>query len=124
MEMLREQRKQLQLLGVAKVNATACAQTGCSGLGPAPELFPSGSGCRNLALRAFMNKPYPFLGSYLISPFAELDAHNCQAKTTTEKQGTITPYKWGIITVAGWGEITIAGHPQQLHLFLDSSTQP
>jgi hypothetical protein len=26
-----------------------------------------GSGCRNLALRAFMNKPYPFLSSYLMS---------------------------------------------------------
>ena len=67
MEMLREQSKQLQLVEVAKVNATACSQTGCSGLAPAPELFPSGSGCRNLALRAFMNKPYPFLSSYLIS---------------------------------------------------------
>jgi hypothetical protein len=27
------------------------SQTGSSGLAPAPELFPSGSGCRYLALR-------------------------------------------------------------------------
>jgi hypothetical protein len=35
----------------------AYSQTGCSGLAPAPELW--GSGCRNLALRAFVNKPPP-----------------------------------------------------------------
>ena len=40
------------------MNVTACLQTGCSGLAPAPELFSlRGSGCRNLALRAFVNKP-------------------------------------------------------------------
>ena len=52
MEMLREQRKQLQSWRSPKVNATACSQTGCSGLAPAPELFLRGSGCRNLALIA------------------------------------------------------------------------
>ena len=35
-------------------------------MAPAPELFPSGSGCRYLALRAFMNKP-PF-PSFLFYP--------------------------------------------------------
>ena len=35
----------------------AYSQTGCSGLAPAPELWDSG--CRNLALRAFVNKPRP-----------------------------------------------------------------
>ena len=33
----------------------AYSQSGCSGLAPAPEMC--GSGCRNLALRAFVNKP-------------------------------------------------------------------
>jgi hypothetical protein len=35
----------------------AYLQTGCSGLAPAPELCDSG--CRNLAPRAFVNKPHP-----------------------------------------------------------------
>ena len=61
MEMLREKRKQLQLLEVAKSE--------CDGLftnrllwlsASAGALSLRGSGCRNLALRAFMNKPYPF----------------------------------------------------------------
>jgi len=43
-------------LGCLKAQRPACSQTGSSGLAPAPEFFPSGSGCRYLALRVFMNK--------------------------------------------------------------------
>ena len=32
-----------KLLKAPKVNATACSQTGCSGLAPAPELCPYGA---------------------------------------------------------------------------------
>src|SRR6516162_7269108 len=39
----------------SKQHCPAYLQTGCSGLAPAPELLDSG--CRNLALRAFVNKP-------------------------------------------------------------------
>ena len=41
----------------------------------APELRPTGYGCRNPRLPAFVNKPTPFqlLPNYL---FAELDSHN------------------------------------------------
>ena len=43
MEMLREQRKSSNSWRPPKVNATACSQTGCSGLAPAPELCPCGA---------------------------------------------------------------------------------
>jgi hypothetical protein len=60
--MLREKNKNFKLLKAPKVNAMACSQTGCSCLAPAPEGVPlRDSGCRNLALWAFMNKPYPTL---------------------------------------------------------------
>ena len=50
------------------MNATACSQTGCSGLAPAPELFPFGApAAATSPYRAFMNKPHPFPNSYLIS---------------------------------------------------------
>ena len=38
-----------------QMGGPAYSQTGCSGLAPAPELCDSV--CRNLALRAFANKP-------------------------------------------------------------------
>ena len=48
------------------MNATACSQTGCSGLAPAPELFPFGApAAATSPYRAFMNKPQPF--SQLVS---------------------------------------------------------
>jgi len=51
-----------------KRNATACSQTGCSGLAPAPELFPFGTpAAATSPCRAFMNKPYTLSSSYLIS---------------------------------------------------------
>jgi predicted HTH domain antitoxin len=50
----------------------AYSQTGCSGLAPAPELCDSG--CRNLALRAFVNKPHPStLKTYKGKSRAELE---------------------------------------------------
>ena len=68
-----------------RVNATTYSQTGCSGLAPAPELFAlRGSGCRNLALRAFVNKPQPFCPALTGSSFAELDAHNSAAEAPGE----------------------------------------
>jgi hypothetical protein len=40
------------------VNATACSQTGCSGLAPAPELCPYGApAAATSPYRAFVNKP-------------------------------------------------------------------
>ena len=58
-----------------ELNTTACSQTGC--LAPAPELFAlRGSGCRNLALPAFVNKPHPFSLLLPGSSFAKLQAHN------------------------------------------------
>ena len=51
------------------MNATACSQTGCSGLAPASEPFPFGApAAATSPCRAFMNKPYPFPSSYMI-PF-------------------------------------------------------
>ena len=50
------------------MNATACSQSGCSDLAPAPELCPFGTpAAATSPCRAFMNKPYPFLNSHLIS---------------------------------------------------------
>jgi Transposase, Mutator family len=61
MEMLREQRKQLQLLEPPKVHATAYSQTGCSGVAPAPELCPCGApAAATSPCRAFVNKPHLF----------------------------------------------------------------
>ena len=60
------------------MDATASSQTGCSDLTSAPELSPSGAGAAAISPPAFANKPCPFSNSYRISPFAELNAHNCE----------------------------------------------
>ena len=49
------------------MNTTACSQTGCSGLAPAPKLSLRGSGCRNLALPGVYEQALPFSSSYLVS---------------------------------------------------------
>ena len=59
------------------MDATASSQTGCSDLTSAPELSPSGVGAAAISPPAFANEHSPFSNSYRISPFAELDAHNC-----------------------------------------------
>ena len=51
--------KNFKLLKAPKVNATACSQTGCSGLAPAPELCPYGApAAATSPCQAFVNKPH------------------------------------------------------------------
>ena len=46
------------------MNPTACSQTGCSGLAPAPELCPYGApAAATSPCRALMNKPQPFFST-------------------------------------------------------------
>ena len=80
MEMLREQRKQLQLLEAAiKAESDGLFTNRLLwGLAPAPELCPYGApAAATSPCRAFMNKPQPFFSTLtLISFLPELDAHN------------------------------------------------
>ena len=52
------------------MNPTACSQTGCSGLAPAPELCPYGApAAATSPCRAFMNKPQPFFSTLTLISF-------------------------------------------------------
>ena len=70
MEMLREQNvSNFNSWRPPKVNAPACSQTGSSGVAPAPELCPSGSGCRYLALPGVYEQASSLFPTLTQSPF-------------------------------------------------------
>jgi hypothetical protein len=87
------------------VNATACSQTGCSGLAPAPGAL-SLSGLR-------LPQPRP-PGVY--EQASPLFNNNRKIRNDHSLQ-------WGIITVAEWGKITVAGHLISLLLNLTHTTR-
>ena len=99
-----------------KVNPTACSQTGCSGLAPAPELCPYGApAAATSPCRAFMNKPQPFFStltliSFLLNlthttlagPFLSLWAHGnarFPIQTTGQRPGGLKAISYRSVTV-------------------------
>jgi hypothetical protein len=80
-----------------KVNPTACSQTGCSGLAPAPELCPYGApAAATSPCRAFMNKPQPFFSTLTLISFLLNLTHTTLPRRAVEtpanlrRAGTVT----------------------------------